>query len=279
MKHAKLVQRFERGLGFFVEPPLQSAILSKQWFVDLFNWVHVWGHWPVIVAVALWLYRLHLEQYRLTRNSFLISGAIGLVIFTPFPVAPPKLADMGLVDTVMERSNFYHLLQPPSLTNQFAAVLSLHFGWNLLIGIALFRESRHRLGRLFGVRLPMLMLAAVVLPENHYLVDTVAGGTIVLIGLRTVFVIQSRRSVEWRLVARVVDASRRHLGWLARPRRWLPHGVSESVLGCEAQRVELHRVAMASLAELPVSRAPADRTRVQCARPMLPRCDQIFIEK
>lgn len=193
MEHARLVERFERALGLFIEPQLQAAILSERWLVDLANWVYVWGHWPVIAAVALWLYRSSPERYRLTRNAFLISGAIGLVIFTTFPVAPPRLADMGLVDTVVQRSNFYHVLQPPSLTNQFAAVPSLHSGWNLLIGIALFRESRHPVGRVIGVLLPVAMLAAVVLTANHYLVDTVAGGTIALIALRGAYLIQTGR--------------------------------------------------------------------------------------
>ena len=210
MEHAKLVQRFERGLGLFIEPQLQAAILSERWLVDLVNWVYVWGHWPVIAAVAIWLYRSSPKRYRLTRNAFLISGAIGLVIFTTFPVAPPRLADMGLVDTVVQRSNFYHVLQPPSLTNQFAAVPSLHFGWSLLIGIALFRESRHPLGRAIGVLLPVAMLAAVVLTANHYLVDTVAGGTIALIGLRVAYLIQNGRLTlrnPLRAPARSIGAS------------------------------------------------------------------------
>lgn len=195
IEHAKLVEGFERGLGIFIEAELQAAILGQSWLVDFANWVYVWGHWPVIIGVGAWLYRSRPERYRLVRNALLISGAIGLVIFASFPVAPPRLAEMGLVDTVLERSTFYRVLQPPQLTNQYAALPSLHFGWNLLIGIAIFHESSRLSGKVLGVALPLAMLVAVVLTANHYLVDTVAGGTLALIGLGAAYLVQNRSAV------------------------------------------------------------------------------------
>lgn len=198
--HAELIRRFEQGLGLFQEPRLQAAILDKQWVVDLANWVYVWGHWPIIAGVAVWLYRSHRERYRLLRNAMLISGGIGLVIFTTFPVAPPRLADMGLVDTVVQNSDLYRVLQPPALTNQYAAVPSLHFGWNLLIGIAIFRESSRLSGRIVGVLSPLAMFAAVVLTGNHYIIDTVVGGTVALIGLRAAYAIRDADSRERRVL-------------------------------------------------------------------------------
>ena len=208
VEHAQLVQRFEQALGFFWEPRIQSALLDHEWIVNLANWVYIWGHWPVIAAVALWLYRSQPDRYRLTRNALLVSGGIGLVIFTAFPVAPPRLAEMGLVDTVVQRSNFYHVLQPPALTNQYAALPSLHFGWNLLIGIALVRGATHPTAKALGVLLPLAMFAAVVVTANHYLIDTVAGGTIALIGLRAAVVLRSSEAPERRLVRRVVNRIR-----------------------------------------------------------------------
>lgn len=192
MEHARVLQRVERGLGIFVEPALQAAILDRSWLIDLANWVYVWGHWPVIAGVATWLYHSRPERYRLVRNAFLISGAIGLLIFAAFPVAPPRLADIGLVDTVAERSNFYHVLQPPPLTNQYAALPSLHFGWNLVIGMSLLRESRHRAGKVLGAALPLAMLAAVLVTANHYLVDVLAGGAVAMTGLYVAQLIQNR---------------------------------------------------------------------------------------
>ncbi|MEX2247633.1 MAG: phosphatase PAP2 family protein [Dehalococcoidia bacterium] len=175
--------RAERALGILWEPHLQSLILDSHHLVTVANWMYIWGHWPLIVLVAAWLYVWRPDTYRLFRNAFIISGAIGLVIFMMFPVAPPRLTDLSVVDTVTQYSRAYRVLQPPALVNQYAAVPSLHFGWNLLIGIALIRESRSFMMRAFGVLLPGIMFLAIVLTANHYILDAVAGGAVALAGL------------------------------------------------------------------------------------------------
>jgi hypothetical protein len=115
----------------------------------------------------------------------LISGAIGLVIFVYVPVAPPRfMTQYGFIDTVTERTNAYRVLQPPAFTNQYAAMPSLHFGWNLLMGIAWASLSGNRWTRLFGWLMPPLMFAAIVLTANHYLLDGVAGGALAMLGVR-----------------------------------------------------------------------------------------------
>src|SRR5262245_35737419 len=40
----------ERELGIFREPFLQQLILPKAWMVDLWNYVYIYGHLPVIIA-------------------------------------------------------------------------------------------------------------------------------------------------------------------------------------------------------------------------------------
>ena len=137
----------------------------------------------MIGAVALWLFFRRPEHYAIYRNAFLLSGAVGLLLFMTFPAAPPRLADLGFTDTVVNNSNFYHLLQPPQLTNQYAAFPSLHFGWNLLMGIAILETTRWLPARIFAVVLPLAMLAAIVLTANHYLIDGAAGAAVALLGL------------------------------------------------------------------------------------------------
>ena len=174
----------EQALGIFWEPMLQEHILHIDLVVTLANWTYIWGHWPVIVFVAIWLFMLHREEYSVYRNAFLISGAIGLIVFVLLPVAPPRFMDAwGFVDTVAERSQAYRILQPPAFVNQYAAMPSLHFGWNLLVGIAIFRHSSHIIGKIFGVALPVFMFASIVLTANHYIIDGLAGGLLALIGL------------------------------------------------------------------------------------------------
>lgn len=183
VSNGEAILRFERWLGIAWESSWQDAILQHDWLVTLFNWIYMFGHWPVIAVTAFWLVYTQPRHYRLIRNAFLVSGAIGLVIFALFPAAPPRLLEAGLVDTVTERSRSYRVLQPPVFVNQYAAMPSLHFGWNLLIGIALVLYAKPLVVRVIGVILPIAMFASVVLTANHYIVDPLAGGIVALFGL------------------------------------------------------------------------------------------------
>jgi hypothetical protein len=183
LDHAHAVADFERRHGFYWEPRLQRQIIGDPWLVTAANWLYVWAFWPVIGAVALWLLIERPATFRIYRNAFFISGAIGLIIFAIYPVAPPRLSGIGLVDTVTLRSHAYRILRPPSLVNQYAAVPSLHFGWELLTGIAVVREVRWWPVRILGVLVPPAMCWAIVVTGNHYIFDALAGAAVVLAGL------------------------------------------------------------------------------------------------
>ncbi len=184
----------ERSLGIFWEQRLQQQILRHDPLVSLVNWIYIWGHWPVIFGTLIWLVLHDRASYRRYRNAILISGALGLVIFALFPVAPPRfMADWGFVDTVTQRSHAYRVLQPPSLTNPYAAMPSLHLGWNLLIGIALFRHGARRATKLAGLLLPTAMFASIVLTANHYLLDGLGGAAVALVGLWAAVLLQHRQ--------------------------------------------------------------------------------------
>jgi hypothetical protein len=182
-ENARGLVRLERALQLDWEQSLQSAIAGNDILVTLANWVYIWGHWPVILTTAAVLFLLRRGRYRLLRNAIFVSGAIGFLVFALLPVAPPRLLDLGLVDTVTEQSHAYRALQPPGLTNQYAALPSLHFGWNLLVGIVLVTSSTHLAIRLFGVLSPAAMAYAVVATGNHFVIDVLAGLAAVLVGL------------------------------------------------------------------------------------------------
>ena len=194
LDHALHVVALEQSLGLFVEPSLQALVLGSDWLVDLMNWVYIWGHWPVIGVILLWLFLSHPDGYRRTRNAMLVSGGVGLGIFAAFPVAPPRLAGLGLIDTVTEQSSAYRVLQPPAFVNQYAAMPSLHVGWDLLMGLAVYTYARHRLLRLAGLVLPVLMMSAVVLTANHYIVDAAGGALLVLASMGVARLLDRRRA-------------------------------------------------------------------------------------
>ena len=176
--HGRDILNLERTLGIDLERGIQSLIVNRHWLVTLMNWMYIFGHWPVITAVFIWLFHTRRLEYLRLRNAMFISGAIGLVIFTMYPVAPPRLAGVGLEDTVTMFSTSYRVLQPPRLADKYAAMPSLHLGWNLLVGMAIARNARRRPVRLLGAISPLLMALAVISTANHYVLDTIVGSIV-----------------------------------------------------------------------------------------------------
>ncbi len=181
-KNAYDLLTFESTLGLDLEAWSQSAILDYHWVVTFFNWVYIWLHWPVIIGALLALYHFNRHGYTLMRNAMLVSGALGLVFFAFFPVAPPRFFD-GFTDTVAELSTSYKYLQPPSIVNKYAALPSFHVGWNVLAGVVLFRSTKSIAVRIFAVASPLLMSVAVVLTGNHWVIDGFVGIALAMIGL------------------------------------------------------------------------------------------------
>jgi len=181
--NADRLARLEEHARIAWEWPLQDALLGHDSLVMLFNWIYIWGHWPVIITAAIALYRTRPERYLLLRNAMFLSGAVGFLFFALLPVAPPRLVDPSLIDTVTLHSDSYRALQPPGLTNQYAAFPSLHFGWNLLVGVAVYGATRNVLLRLLSILGPASMAVAVVVTANHYVLDLVGGMAVVLFAL------------------------------------------------------------------------------------------------
>ena len=196
--NATRVVDLEAGTGLLWETTVQGWVIDSDHLVTAVNWIYIYAHWPVIIGSLVWLFLRRPGEYYTLRNAIFISGAIGLVIFMTFPVAPPRFGAIDLVDTITQRSQSYRAFQPPGLTNQYAAVPSLHFGWNLLVGISLWRATDHPLVRAFALALPPAMATAVVATGNHYVVDVIGGGVVALTGLVVARMLPSvRRTPEW----------------------------------------------------------------------------------
>jgi hypothetical protein len=75
----------EQRLGIYGKSQTQGWILSNDFLIDLFNGIYVHAHFPLMAAIGIWLFFFRRPRYLLFRNAFLISGAIGMVIFNLFP--------------------------------------------------------------------------------------------------------------------------------------------------------------------------------------------------
>ena len=179
------IARVERALGLFWEKELQALVMSSRLLVEAANAIYVYAHFPLIVVVGLRLFFWHRPVYVLYRNAFLISGGIGLLFFTFLPTAPPRLLPWpyGLVDTMAAFSPINYSMQPAGFVNQYAALPSLHFGWNLLLALAVWTASRHPLLRGLAAAMPVAMATAIVATANHYILDVALGAAVALLGL------------------------------------------------------------------------------------------------
>ena len=180
--HARHLIGLEQGLHLDVEARVQRPVASTETLEALANWVYIWGHWPVLLAVMAWLVWRHRPQFLRLRDAMVVSGALGLLVFMSYPVAPPRLTGLGYEDTVTETSQAYRYLQPPAFVNQYAAMPSLHVGWDLLAAIAVFSATSSVLVRAWACLMPLLMAWAVIATANHFLLDVVAGVVLVLVG-------------------------------------------------------------------------------------------------
>jgi membrane-associated phospholipid phosphatase len=147
----------------------------------------------VIIVVMIWLAWQHRRQFLLLRDAMMVSGALGMVIFVTYPVAPPRLAQLGMIDTVTENSQAYRVLQPPAFVNQYAAMPSLHFGWDLLVGLSIVAAATTLTLKIVGSAMPVLMGFAVVATANHYVLDLVAGLVLVIVGHAAALALDRRR--------------------------------------------------------------------------------------
>lgn len=182
-EHALGLIRFERELGIAWEGALQEAAMGSRLLVEAANAVYMYGHWPVIILTGVLLFRYRRQHYFRLRDACLISGLVGLVIFGLFPVAPPRLTDLPLVDTITRDDSGYRQIVPPTLVNEYAAMPSFHAGWNVLLGIVVFGATRHWLLRALSIVGPAAMVVAVIVTANHFVIDVVAGVGIVLVCL------------------------------------------------------------------------------------------------
>jgi hypothetical protein len=131
----------------------------------------------------MYLYVRHSERYVVLRNAVFLSGLIGAVFFALFPVAPPRLVDPHLADTIQLYSPHYRPAALSDVTNEYASLPSLHFGWILLVSITVAAASRRWIAYAFAVVMPTAMALIVLVTANHYVIDVIVGGAVALTAL------------------------------------------------------------------------------------------------
>lgn len=181
------VINFEQRLGLFKEVRIQELFLDYGWLMSVANVIYAWGHYPVLLAIALWLVFKDPVKFRFVRNVMLVSATIGILTYWLLPAAPPRLMeihgyDFGFIDTV--HGGNVHYFQPGPFVNDYAALPSFHFGWIALASAAIWVNTSSRSLRIAAVALSVLMTWAIVASANHFFFDMALGGAVVFVSWR-----------------------------------------------------------------------------------------------
>nr|WP_258539736.1 phosphatase PAP2 family protein [Streptomyces ipomoeae] len=209
--HGLAILRVEKALWLNAEHPLNRLFTREPWIGIPADFWYASLHYLVTPALLVWLFRSRAVRYRAARTWLMTSTFIGLIGFTLFPTCPPRLLDPshGFVDTMAHYSAWGwwggEASAPRGLggmTNQYAAMPSLHVGWSLWCGVILWRfGGGSRLVRAAAVAYPLITTIVVMGTANHYFLDAVAGAAVMGVGLLLAPV-----------VTRIVDQSRVALG-------------------------------------------------------------------
>ncbi|MES5818141.1 phosphatase PAP2 family protein [Streptomyces sp. RG80] len=183
-RNAHRVWDLERALRLPGEGDIQDLLLHGDSLVHIANTYYATVHFPATAAFLIWLYLRRPAHYVWARRVLAALTSAALVLPFVFPLAPPRmLAATGLVDT----AHVYgpSVYGPPSsdhLSNQFAAMPSLHFGWALMVAIGLIAATHSRLRWLWLLH-SLVTLVVIVGTANHYWLDAIVAAAMLGIAL------------------------------------------------------------------------------------------------
>ncbi|AZP21570.1 inositol phosphorylceramide synthase [Streptomyces aquilus] len=185
--NAHRVWDLERAVHLPGEGSVQNLLLHGDTLVHIANTYYATIHFPATAAFLVWLYLRRPGHYVWARRVLAAVTAAALVVHLAFPLAPPRmLAAAGLVDTAkVYGPSVYGPPQTDHLSNQFAAMPSLHFGWALMVAIGLIVATRSRWRWLWLLH-PLLTLTVIVGTANHYWLDAIVAAAMLGIALAVI---------------------------------------------------------------------------------------------
>ena len=207
------VIHLERSIGLFHEQTVQSWFLDWGWFMRSWNIFYGTFHFAVTIFALVWLFFRHPARYTRYRNVLAIATATALVGFTLYPLMPPRLlgecgttyggcSPYGFVDSLSRYGGLWSFDSGTmqSISNQYAAMPSMHFGWALWCCLALVPVLRSRIARALLLAYPWMTLFAIIITGNHYWLDAVGGALALAFGFAATAAI-SRVQTRGRVLA------------------------------------------------------------------------------
>jgi len=189
--NARQIIRMEQFVGLYHEESIQEFFLGQRWFIQTWNVFYGSFHFVVTAAALVWCFRKRPDRYPLWRNTLAATTALALIGFAFYPLMPPRLlpASYGYVDTLSEIGGLWSFDSGPvaQVSNQYAAMPSLHFAWSTWSALVLYPMVRHWWSCALVLLYPVATLFAIVVTANHYWLDAAVGALVLAVGGATGF--------------------------------------------------------------------------------------------
>jgi hypothetical protein len=173
-RHAQRLVALERSLHLFLAN-VQRAAHALPGLNGLLGIAYLTLHLAVTAGVLLWLHQRRPTVFPFVRTTLLLASGLAIIGYLAYPTAPPRLAGIGITDTVSNGHVDLNHGLVSSLYNPYAAVPSMHVGYAVIFAASLLRHGRRRLVRALGVLYPPFVLLVIVATGNHFFFDAAAG--------------------------------------------------------------------------------------------------------
>lgn len=218
LRNADWIWHAERSLGLAFEESVNHAVNSVTWLVVAMNYYYATLHFIVTIAVLVWLYRSHPGRYAASRLILFATTAVALLGYYLYPLAPPRLMNgQNFIDTVKVHETWGSMASGnfKNMSNQYAAMPSMHIGWSLWCGLTIFALAKAPWAKILGLLYPTATLVVIVATANHFWLDAVGGMICLAFGFAVSYAWY--RALPHRLPRYVADDRPKRRRWLRRP--------------------------------------------------------------
>ncbi|MFJ5043309.1 phosphatase PAP2 family protein [Streptomyces sp. NPDC088719] len=195
-EHGRQIHAIEQWLHIDIEHWVNHTVVQITWLREFFDYYYSTFHFIVPLTILGVLYVRRPADYRWVRSSIGFATLLALVGFWLYPLAPPRLMPgLGFIDTVHGVQDFakpdYGTLT--TVTNQYAAMPSLHFGWSLWCGVVIVMLAPKLWMKALGLLHPLFTIAAIVATANHWVLDAAGGALVVAMGFGLTYLLSGPR--------------------------------------------------------------------------------------
>lgn len=178
MRNADWIWDAEQAMGLAFEHSVNHTMYGMTWLIISMNYYYATLHFIVTIGVLVWLYRWQPGRYAASRLVIFATTGIALLGYYLYPLAPPRLMPhLDFIDTVQAHETWGSMASGnlADMSNQYAAMPSMHIGWSVWCGIMIATLAKPVWVRVLGVLYPVTTLLVIVSTANHFWLDAVGG--------------------------------------------------------------------------------------------------------